>query len=405
MSFIKMLSILVVSVFVYLFVGCSTNASSTNPLETFREIFSVENETDLESKFIGKETQSNWKIETIGTKNIKVINDLFFVDDNYGWLVGAFGTIYKTENGGKDWKQINVEIPEKTVISKIVFANRNKGWMIVYKYNISILEAENNQFWVMKTDDGGENWKSTFIGKSSVFSEIKFADKNMGYITGYKYPDTKQTPIRAEGLFLQTQNSGETWTDLSKEFNDFKVIEDKKIQIQYTNDSADNIYFINPTHLRLVTHSRRVLETKDGGKTWSKLSQYAHDDQQVGIKNFGYKEDGIEWYLESTYSIEGVRARLKTKNSQNQISRRVIHGVFFTNAFYLSGGSFIAAGRMGNLGNDDKSVIWLTNDDGKTWSEIYQNANIKGIETMIQVSKDSFWALSENNEILHLSRK
>lgn len=387
------------------FVGCSTNANSTNPIETFREIFLTEDETDLESKFVGKETQSQWEIKVFQTKNIEVINGFFFVDDSHGWLIGAFDTIYRTENGGKDWEKINIKIPGKTAISDIYFSNQNDGWLIYNKFNVPIFETENNQFWIMKTNDGGKTWKQTFTEKASVVGKMKFANEKVGYVTGYKYDDPNQKPIKAEGLFLKTDDGGETWIDLSKEFNKFKLIEDKKTQWEYMNDNTKNIYFFDQNHLRLTTHSRRVLETKDGGKTWSKIGQYAHDDQQVGIINFGYKEDKTEWYLESTYSIEGVRARLKTKNPQNQISRRVIHGVHFTSAFYLSKDTFIASGRTGSLRNDDKSVIWLTTDDGKTWSEIYQNENIKGIKTMTKVSQYSFWALCENNEILHLSRK
>lgn len=373
-----------------------------NPVETLNQFTSDKEPGDMTSKFIGKAVDSGWKIDTITTaKNIKVINGYFFMDDKHGWLIGAFSTLYKTVDSGKEWKKIEVAIPEDASISNLIFVNENDGWMIARKYNV--LEDEDNQFWIFKTNDGGEKWKFTHTEKSAYFNDINFANQNVGYITGYKYMTSSSF---AEGLLLKTQNGGETWIDISAGFNALKASEEKKSQMKYGNDFAGHILFITPDHIKMITHSRRVLETTDGGKTWVKTNQYAHDDSQVGIKNFGYKDDKTEWLLESTYSIEGIRARLKTRDSKNRLRRWVIGGVYFTSAFYLSGSSFIASGTTGNLiKNEDKGVIWQTNDDGKTWSEIYSDPKIKGIGGLVEVSKNSYWAMCDDRTILHLYRE
>ena len=44
--------------------------------------------------------------------------DTYFVNDNYGWAIGNYGTIIKTVNGGQDWEVSNCQINPKTVSYK-----------------------------------------------------------------------------------------------------------------------------------------------------------------------------------------------------------------------------------------------------------------------------------------------
>ena len=45
----------------------------------------------------------NWNKETSGTD--RNLNDIYFMDSNFGWAVGSYGTILHTTNGGLDWKK------------------------------------------------------------------------------------------------------------------------------------------------------------------------------------------------------------------------------------------------------------------------------------------------------------
>ena len=35
------------------------------------------------------------------------LRDIFFIDEEYGWVVGSNGTIIKTTNGGINWEVIH----------------------------------------------------------------------------------------------------------------------------------------------------------------------------------------------------------------------------------------------------------------------------------------------------------
>lgn len=396
-------------IFYFLIFCCAAGAACQSRV-TFANLIGANNKEffergvrDAESKFIGRAAGSGWKIDAVKLKNTDV-SGAYFLDDNHAWLTGAFDALYKTENAGKDWKTIKIKLPDGTDISEIAFADKNNGWMIVAKYNINITEAGKNQFWIMKTADGGETWNTVYTEKAVVVGKIAFADKNTGFVSGYKYAEPDKMPVAAEGFLLKTEDGGANWKDISKAFNNLKRAEDKKNKIEYMNDSVDHIVFLTPDRVKMVTHSRRVLETADGGKTWEKTAQYAHDDAQVGIVNFGHKTNGSEWFLESAYSIEGVRARLKTRDPQKGLQRRLMNGVFFNSAYYLSDNTFIAAGRTGDLTKDgDTAVIWLTTDDGKTWSEIYTNKEMKSVGLM-RVSENSFWGFGGDGSLVHLYR-
>lgn len=60
-------------------------------------------------------TEQNSGVEPLNLMGIKIQPELFsvnFIDNNYGWAVGALGTITHTDNGGLMWEQQASETKE-----------------------------------------------------------------------------------------------------------------------------------------------------------------------------------------------------------------------------------------------------------------------------------------------------
>lgn len=361
---------------------------------------------DTTGNFVGKYTGTNWKIRNVMAKKVENSSGVVFVDENSGWLI-ASTKLLKTDNGGITWKTIQPELPDGALIANVQFTDSNHGWLMAQRYPKSFYDpdfkAENVQFWILFTNDGGENWRVQTTEKAVDISAVKFASPGVGAVIGRKFSNA-ELPFQTEYFLTLTTNGGESWTNMSQTLNESKVIEDVESPMKYPNDRPEVLIISGPDQIKFITHSRRVLETTDGGKTWRKKSQYAHDDPQVGIKNFGYKDDGTEWMFESTYSIEGIRARLKTRSIDNSLMRNVIGGVYFSNAYYLGRNAYIASGQTGDFGKTDQAIIWFTEDDGKTWSEIYRNPKSKEVVSMSSVDRNTFWALCDDGTIIHLTR-
>ena len=68
-----------------------------------------------------------------------------FADDRTGWIVGEFGTILKTTDGGKTWRQ--QQGPVESTLFGVHFDSPERGWAVGID---SVLLA---------TEDGGETWR------------------------------------------------------------------------------------------------------------------------------------------------------------------------------------------------------------------------------------------------------
>ena len=57
--------------------------------------------------------------------------DVYFVDDQHGWIVGGESTILHTADGGKTWNdQPSQPLPFKMDLRKVRFINARMGWIV-----------------------------------------------------------------------------------------------------------------------------------------------------------------------------------------------------------------------------------------------------------------------------------
>lgn len=97
--------------------------------------------------------------------------DIFFVDQNTGWITSGNGTVFKTINGGTTWSVSKISTGCSSAgYSRIFFTDALNGFYADYCGNI------------YRTTDGGTAWiLSKFIG-NQVFPEIDFIDQLNGRI-------------------------------------------------------------------------------------------------------------------------------------------------------------------------------------------------------------------------------
>ncbi|NOT47053.1 MAG: hypothetical protein HOP17_04805, partial [Acidobacteria bacterium] len=340
----------------FTFLACNRSNPTPDALTSlFDSTFDEPEVPDSEGKFAGKNPATDWKVREALTKKKENLNTVVFVNKKNGWLL-APRKLFKTDDAGSTWKTLQPELPDGALIAHVEFADERNGWLAVQKYPKSFydddFDAENVQLWILVTSDGGETWLTQITYKGVDISTVEFADAKIGAVIGRKYIGGA---FQTEYFLTMTEDGGESWTNMSQALNESKAIEDIESPMKYANDRPEVLIISDPNQIKFITHSRRVLETADRGKTWRKRSQYQHDDAQVGIKNFGYKDDGTEWMFESTYSIEGIRARLKTRDAENRLTRNVIHGVYLSNAYYLGGNGYIASGQTGDFRNLSKA--------------------------------------------------
>ncbi|MCK6693268.1 MAG: PKD domain-containing protein [Thermoanaerobaculia bacterium] len=123
----------------------------------------------------------------MGTNTI--FNDVFFVNADTGWVVGAGGTIRKTTNGGVTWTPQGAGT---TSFNGVYFINADTGWVV------------GNSGTIRRTTNGGQNWTLHLVPGNPVnLNAIYFVDNHNGWVVGNN------------GKIFTSENGGAVWDEQS----------------------------------------------------------------------------------------------------------------------------------------------------------------------------------------------
>jgi photosystem II stability/assembly factor-like uncharacterized protein len=124
--------------------------------------------------FFAKTTSAQtWASSTISLTPITNLQDIHFFDDNNGIVIGSASLIAKTTDGGSSWTKVTFSGTKQ--LNELHFVNNNYGWI-----------AGNDA--IYKTRDGGNTWfelpKTGMLTGTFNFTDVHFVDTNNGYVCG-----------------------------------------------------------------------------------------------------------------------------------------------------------------------------------------------------------------------------
>lgn len=200
----------------------------------------------------------------------RVVENLFdakLLDGGVGWVVGAFGAIYKTTDGGKTW--VAQKTPTLDYLYSVDFATPERG-VVVGKSGT-----------ILTTEDGGTTWVQRTSGTERNLFSVSFASPDSIWAVG------------DWGAIAHSADGGKTWTDRSLEddivLTSVDFVDDKHGllagefgTVRYTQDGGttfespqtgtDKTFFgasmTGPQELWLVGIDGLILRSRDSGKTW-----------------------------------------------------------------------------------------------------------------------------------------
>ncbi len=208
--------------------------------------------------------------------NHRYINDLEFIDENFGIALFGFDSYLRTTNGGTNWK---FESFNSFILpTKMFFLNEELGWVCGYEQ-------------VLRTDDGGNSWISYNVSSADLW-DIQFLDDSIGFC------------IDTYNLYKST-NSGVSWT-LLKQFS----------------NNLSSLYFLSSDVGFTGMGNGNINSTTDGGLNWIEYSigdigaikEILFVDSLIGygLNVNGFVKTinrGIEWQyevLDSQYNLNSL---------------------------------------------------------------------------------------------------
>ena len=186
----------------------------------------------------------------IATPFASQITDIFFLDENYGFVTTEYEGIFKTTDGGKVWTKVlasfifpgNHQVVENSNYM-IRFFNKMEGF-------VQIRGNGGDSYMLIQTQDGGLSWN--FYSNN--------ADNSKPIIIPHKASMLQDNKtgflINRYGKIYKTTDKGANW-NLLREMNEFPI------DASFLNE--DMGYYLT---------TQGILKTSDGGKNWEKIQTH-----------------------------------------------------------------------------------------------------------------------------------
>ena len=167
------------------------------------------------------------------------LNDVDFLNDVTGWVVGTVGRILHTTNGGTNWEQQTSGTTEHFL--SVDFIDTSKGWCVATLGRIYF------------TQDAGSTWIQQSSGTTQDLYGVKFINANTGFTVGYN------------GTIVKTTNGGTIWTiKNSGTTRDFYAVEFIDSSKGWCVSSGGRTYFTQTQGEFWAEHNTGVNKTLNG---------------------------------------------------------------------------------------------------------------------------------------------
>ena len=270
--------------------------SNINLPEHINELYRNKNFTQIPYALIGyvREEQTggiilktadagaSWNTISVLPDSFSYITGACFTSKDTGFVIApadSFIHILKTTDGGYNWKD-KFAFPKNSGSRSIVFSSPTNG--IAVGYNIDSTE----QGIVAVTNDGGENWIYQFITQAGNLAAVSFSDKNTFYVTGQNLQNS---------YIFKSTNAGIDWFQTS---------------FQSTELFLDGINFLEGTDAGFVFGETLVnplqiffIKTDDGGNIWSEPEFIQDYSDNITIGSYILDSDNI--YLSGGFFTSG----------------------------------------------------------------------------------------------------
>ncbi|WP_396602383.1 ELWxxDGT repeat protein [Algibacter sp. R77976] len=253
-------------------------------------------------------------------------NNLFFLNQDFGFVFGNDGKIFKTTDGGRYWKYQGFSF---TDLNSAYFFNELKGFLV------------GNSKTIFSTIDSGETWQTRVLDIEGLrydtsFTNIYFVNDSTGFISGNR------------GEILKTDDGGDTWELLATLENPMAIFD---------------LVFQEPS-LGFALGERGVFKTMDGGETWSEENlEYRYSGlQSVDISKDGNRSCVVGHGISCCGGAStGHIIYTKEFDDEWEINAYLSLRSSALNAIYFEGNHGLVFGR---------SYGAQTKDGGVTWQEI-----------------------------------
>jgi photosystem II stability/assembly factor-like uncharacterized protein len=207
---------------------------------------------------------TNWTLQTDGNTLIPggglYFRNVEFLNSNIGFIGTFQGKFFRTTDGGDSWTEVTNINPNPAGICGIDAV----GSATVYGVGLFSEPAT-----LIKSTDSGVNWISTDMSAyATALVEVKFLDEMIGYAAGRN---------ASGGNVIKTTDGGATWTEIYNSGTPGEYV----WKLQILEGSSGNVLF--GAVQQGGTNPGRLIKSMDAGANWTEKTVPGADIQAVGF--------------------------------------------------------------------------------------------------------------------------
>jgi len=276
--------------------------------------------------------------QTLSSGTTNPLHKVVFTDNYTGYVVGSFGTILKTTNGGINWFPLSSNTT--TTLNSVYFLNPTTGWVV------------GNNGIILKTTNAGLNWLISYSGSAS-FSSVYFLNALTGWAVG-EY-----------AACLKTTNGGTNW------FNQLVAVG--------SSSSLSSVVFNNNKGFITATDSLNLFTTTNEGSNWvgNGIRSGGISNNEISFSgNFGITVGG------EFFNPGGIKPVLfvTTNNGQSWTERTLFNRNAVLIAVRICQSNTNICYAVGQYRSDsifnNKGLIMSSTNGGQTWLDEAWTNNI-----------------------------
>jgi photosystem II stability/assembly factor-like uncharacterized protein len=332
------------------------------------------------------------QIRSLNTKESLI--DIQMINAHTGWILTDRGTLFNTTDEGKTWKIIKVEESFSGVITSASFVSKDIGWVSIVKTPADVLDDTGFESSLLATNDGGLHWSLQYISKAVELKRVLFVGEQEGWAVGSRL--VRRESLENDYIILYTVDGGKHWKDVSGSLN--QDIEGGRVE---------DIYAVENHRILILTSSRRIFSTLDGGETWQLIGEIKNEPPQTSMFKIGMLNNQLLWVLGGTGGREGTWTMLAVRQGDETYLKYKIPGVIISDIRFLSNKRLIACGTTlsssssTQVGEGDRAgVVIYSLDGGANWSVAYMTKQVQNLNALSIADSEIYWVLGENGFLI-----
>ena len=186
------------------------------------------------------------------------LTGLEFNGAELGWATGRGGTVYATADGGATWSEQRAAT--NAHLNAVAFAGWYKGGVIGDRGL-----AVGDRGTIMRTVDGGLTWKKVRSHTTRRLRDVAYVTRRIAYAVGER------------GTVLKTTSWGHRW---------------KPLRVPAHGAACLAVDFASARHGLVALSSGKLLDTRDGGRTWHVVKHGLGDLGELKDVDFALPPEG-----------------------------------------------------------------------------------------------------------------